>query len=76
LEQKYYTAAERTSCNNSTESIIDVGLFYNDIWAYKVCNSSTERQWDEACNENGWELWHPGAREGGCQIELGIEVKL
>jgi len=77
LELKYYTKAEQANCGNTTASIIDVGLYYNDIWAYKVCSTTTnppERPWDDACNEYGWELWHPGASEGGCRIELGIEV--
>lgn len=26
------------------------------------------------CEGSGWVLWHPGALQGGCTIELGIEV--
>eukprot|EP01038_Epipyxis_sp_PR26KG_P011787 gene11787-15773_t len=73
---EYYSVSERRNCNDST-SIIDIGLIYNDVWAYKVCSSNStppERGFDSACNETGWEIWHSGANEGGCTIELGIEV--
>eukprot|EP00981_Chlorochromonas_danica_P008064 scaffold1949_cov176-Ochromonas_danica.AAC.7 len=73
--QIYYDASDQTSCNFSTASIVNVGVVYNDVWAYRLCNSSSgERDYDDACVSNGWELWHQGAKEGGCAIELGIEV--
>lgn len=71
----FYSSAERANCNFTTSSTIDIGLIYNDVWAYKLCNQTLgERDFDNACNSTGWELWHPGAREGGCIIQLGIEV--
>jgi hypothetical protein len=78
----YYAADEETAlCNYSTAGIIDVGMIYNDVWAYKLCNSSAskgtgpvERYFDTACEETGWVLLSAGANEGGCSIQLGIEV--
>ena len=53
------------------ESKIEVGTFYNDVWAYNLkCN----RYFDGPCEGSGWMIWHPGSLEGGCTIELGIEV--
>ena len=75
-ENKYYTVAEQSGCANSTE-FVNIALTYNDVWAYKLCNStgeSADRDFDGPCNSTGWELWHPGAPQGGCTIELGIEV--
>ena len=35
----YYTAEERSACSNSSDpNIIPVGVYYNDVWAYKLCN--------------------------------------
>jgi hypothetical protein len=74
----FYTVEERKSCSSEKNfSIINVGMFYNDVWAYKICNPASatpERLWDQACNDTGWEVWNVGAAEGGCRIELGIEV--
>ena len=25
------------------------------------------------CEGSGWLLWHPGALQGGCEIDLGVE---
>lgn len=72
---KYYSAADRKGCNYNSTSQIDIGLFYNDVWAYKVCKQ-TERGFDSACETNGWVSWNAGALEGGCAIELGILVLL
>jgi hypothetical protein len=40
------------------------------------CTKCTDchRAWDSPCIGSGWVLWHPGGREGGCVIQLGIEV--
>ena len=79
---KYYSAAERAGCENVT-STIDIGVIYNDVWAYKLCpignstnvnETEAKRFFDGPCEGSGWELWHPGALQGGCTIELGIEV--
>lgn len=32
---KYYTAAQRANCNYSTSSVVNIGVFYNDVWAYR-----------------------------------------
>jgi hypothetical protein len=37
---EYYTIEQRNriGCDNTTDySMIDVGVFYNDVWAYKLC---------------------------------------
>lgn len=72
----YYSTDEQKNCANfTTSSTIDVGLIYNDVWAYRLCDQDLgERDFDGACKESGWELWHPGAQQGGCIIQLGIEV--
>lgn len=69
----YYTAAEQDGCNFTTSSLTNIGLTYNDVWAYKLCNQS-ERSFDGACNNTGWIMVYPGAAQGGCNIELGITV--
>ena len=34
----FYSAEERSSCPNTTSpDIIPVGVYYNDVWAYKLC---------------------------------------
>ncbi len=79
---EYYTVEEQKAANcnttsNSATSEVNIALSYNDVWAYRLCQQGgnlSERSFDGACNSTGWELWHPGAREGGCVIELGIEV--
>jgi hypothetical protein len=49
-----------------------VGIFYNDVWAYKLCESRDDNGIanETSCFEEGWTLWHPGARQGGCVIGL------
>lgn len=75
FDNVYYTKEEQKNCVGNTSSIINIGLSYNDVWAYKLCNQSTgERDFDGPCKETGWELWHSGKRQGGCLIQLGIEV--
>jgi hypothetical protein len=79
FDNKYYTVDERNKADCTNASfIINVALTYNDVWAYKLCNNTEQpnpkRDFDSACNGTGWELWHAGAPEGGCTIELGIEV--
>lgn len=71
----FYSLEERKGCNLTNieaTSLIDVGLIYNDVWAYKLCNpnipvgaTEPERGFDGACKETGWVLWHPGAQQGG-----------
>jgi hypothetical protein len=35
----YYTLDQRIGCNHTVDnpSIVPVGIFYNDVWAYKLC---------------------------------------
>ena len=35
----YYTAKERAGCqtNTTNPALINVGIFYNDVWAYRMC---------------------------------------
>jgi len=73
----YYTIDEQTNCNLSSAGLVDIGLVYNDVWAYKLCNATSdppERGFDTACEDSGWVSLHPGALQGGCTIQLGIEV--
>eukprot|EP00605_Chrysophyceae_sp_TOSAG23-4_P000108 GSChrysophyteH1.ASY1.ANO1.118.1 assembled CDS len=44
IEEKYYTSEERAGCNFTESSRINVGIFYNDVWAYKMCERSIEPQ--------------------------------
>ena len=64
-------------------SQVQVGVFYNDVWAYRMCGYKTNhssnqpgRYFDTQCEGEGWLNWHPGALEGGCQFELGTLVRL
>jgi hypothetical protein len=55
-QNNYYTQAQTSNCNFSTASIINVGVFYNDVWAYRICNSSgidQHRYADQACIGRG-----------------------
>jgi hypothetical protein len=72
----FYDEADKKGCKGSFNqtAFTEIGLIYNDVWAYKFCNQTTGRDFDEACNATGWELWHSGASEGGCVIQLGVEV--
>ena len=42
LEGLYYTVEERTGCNFTDSSRINIGMIYNDVWAYKMCDRSPE----------------------------------
>jgi hypothetical protein len=90
----FYSEEEKKGCNTDTFSLIDIGLIYNDVWAYKLCNPNEElqtvtrtykvssnpdvyvtnstvevvpreRDFDDACKNSGWVLWHPGDKQGG-----------
>lgn len=81
FQGKYYSQQERSHCSNSDSTLIDVGVIYNDVWAYRLCPtniaanvSGSSRYFDGPCEGSGWVLWHPGALQGGCTIVLGIEV--
>ena len=74
LTNAYFTKEQQiiAGCTGN-ETHITVGTFYNDVWAYNMqCN----RYWNGPCEGTGWVIWHPGAREGGCSVELGILVSL
>lgn len=91
-EQIYWTLTEeeKQACLDDPIDKINVGVIYNDVWAYKITGPrhglsgknidrdriepGCDRYDDDACEDSGWVLWHPGAREGGCLIQLGIEV--
>lgn len=82
VEGKYYT--DRSMCVNGTDySQIEIGVYYNDLWAYRLCDmynstnttGETGRYFDTQCEGEGWVNWHIGAREGGCTIELGSLVR-
>jgi hypothetical protein len=74
FDKIFYSEEEQKGCNLTSKatSMIDIGLIYNDVWAYKLCNpqvpvgqTEPERGFDSACKETGWVLWHPGALQGG-----------
>jgi hypothetical protein len=71
-ENIYWSKESQAGCSSETSSgIIDVGKIYNDVWMYRV---NCLRSWESPCRDRGWILWHPGAQQGGCGIQLGIEV--
>ena len=70
LNNDYYSTEETKGCSvNAT--LITVAKIYNDVWAY---NLNCTRYFDGPCADSGWELWNPGATQGGCVMELGIQV--
>eukprot|EP00602_Paraphysomonas_sp_CaronLab_P006179 CAMPEP_0185022774 /NCGR_PEP_ID=MMETSP1103-20130426/5476_1 /TAXON_ID=36769 /ORGANISM="Paraphysomonas bandaiensis, Strain Caron Lab Isolate" /LENGTH=939 /DNA_ID=CAMNT_0027554999 /DNA_START=122 /DNA_END=2940 /DNA_ORIENTATION=- len=72
LANEYFTKEEQEAIGcTSNSTTVTVGLFYNDVWAY---NLKCTRYFDGPCEGSGWTIWHPGALEGGCNIQLGIEV--
>jgi hypothetical protein len=72
LQNIYFTKEEQEALGcTGNETRITVGLFYNDVWVY---NLKCTRYFDGPCEGSGWTIWHPGALEGGCNIQLGIEV--
>lgn len=42
LTGTYYTEEERAGCDYNEASLITAGVFYNDVWAYKMCTRSQE----------------------------------
>lgn len=42
LTGEYYTEEERAGCDYEETSTINIATFYNDVWAYKMCERSTE----------------------------------
>lgn len=73
VNNTYYSPQETVGCNFTQSAFVEIGLIYNDVWAYKICNQS-DRDFDGPCQSNGWEMWHSGALQGGCVIQLGVEV--
>jgi len=75
----YYSPSDQLkyNCINSEPpNKVKIALIYNDVWAYRICNSTNqERGFDTACEQSGWILLNAGAAQGGCLIELGIEVR-
>lgn len=72
-KNEYYSVDEQkeANCNFTSASLVDIGLVYNDVWAYKLCNpigDNPERGFDTPCKETGWLLWHAGAPQGGAPI--------
>jgi hypothetical protein len=84
----YYTQAQYDAAkcdSSSSHSQVEIGIYFNDVWAYKLCDQhnassqttvKSERYFDTQCEGSGWENWHPGAKQGGCLIELGTLVSL
>ena len=59
--------------NHSEECVnmVDVGLYYNDVWSYEL---NCTRFADDACELSNWRVEHPGGIEGACKIVLGVEI--
>ena len=77
-ENVYWSKADKVNCGSQTD-LVRVGVIYNDVWAYKITGNKNKaagcgRYFDGPCENMGWVLWHPGALQGGCLIQLGIEV--
>jgi len=50
---------------------VPVGLYYNDVWTYDL---NCEMNGDKGCKDTGWDVLHPGDRDGACQFKNGREV--
>ena len=83
FEGVYYLESERKklcTTKDSNNSLVNIGSYYNDVWAYVLCergntsSTTAKRFWDSPCIDGGWVNLHPGAREGGCVIQLGVLV--
>lgn len=61
------TTSSSTACLN----MIDVGLYYNDVWSYEL---NCTRFADTECQDESWEVRHEGAWEGGCKNVMGREI--
>lgn len=75
---------EKCKTPESKDPDIDIGIIYNDVWAYIMCpfddgNNNVNynrRYWDSPCvgTGSGWIVLNIGALEGGCVIQLGFLV--
>ncbi|KAH8092270.1 hypothetical protein JL720_5238 [Aureococcus anophagefferens] len=54
-------------CDNQ----IDVGLYFNDVWAYEL---NCTRYGDLPCVEHTWTVLNYGRDRGGCKYILGREI--
>jgi hypothetical protein len=73
LDNIYFTKEQQIEAGcTGNETKVMVGTFYNDVWEYDL---DCDRYFDGPCEGSGWKLLHLGALEGGCSIELGIEVR-
>lgn len=77
---KFWSKEDQKNCDKQSANI-PVGVIYNDVWAYKITGNKNvpaqvgcNRYFDGPCENMGWVLWHTGALQGGCLIQLGIEV--
>ena len=60
---------------------VPVGLYYNDLWQYDLDCVSTDgtkgsrpKDGSEPCVGTGWDILHPGARNGACVFQAGKEI--
>ena len=88
INNTYYSKADTANCaaDRSQYSKINVGIIYNDVWAYRLCETNItkacppnqpckdRRYFDSSCELSGWINLNSGAPEGGCNIQLGILV--
>ncbi|GMH86956.1 hypothetical protein TL16_g10705 [Triparma laevis f. inornata] len=70
---------EEIKLKEDTCGFVPVGLYYNDIWEYDLNCEKGEgeepgRYADMACEETGWKVLHPGARNGACVFQNGKEI--
>jgi len=69
----YTCTVNGTDINNSSyygtcENTVEVGVYYNDVWAYDL---NCTRYDDGACVKTGWQILHPGAIDAECKIVIG-----
>eukprot|EP00948_MAST-09A_sp_MAST-9A-sp1_P000942 g942.t1 len=59
------TSYEGKLLNNNSNTLVDVGMYYNDVWVYDL---SCSRQGDKKCTAHSWRQLHPGRHLGGCRV--------
>ena len=67
-----YENKKLESSYKTGDSNVNIGLYYNDIWAYPL--DCLERSGDTACEEENWIQLHKGAPLGGCEMVEGVEI--
>ena len=55
---------------------VPVGQYYNDVWMYDLSckDHAPDNLSDKSCLNSGWEVLHPGAKNGDCTIQSEKEI--